>query len=107
MLRERRTFWKIAYDYETYGYDSKSKLSSHKTKPKSYDSKPKTYESRYKKPTSQKKPTSPKSYKPEYNIASTIKRLQDIKKSQLKRNGLPSLPNPWERINSPSKTDTR
>merc|ERR1712025_1187678 len=98
-----------AYDYESYGYDSKSKLSTHKTKPKPYDSKPKSYESRYKKPTSSKKPTSPKSYKPEYNIASTIKRLQDIKKSQLKRNGLPLLPNPWDRINmhSPSKTDNR
>merc|ERR1711892_1017885 len=102
--------------YENHGYASKPKASSPKTKPKSYDSrpkshdsKPKSYESRYKKPTSSKKPTSHKSYKSDYNIASTIKRLQDIKKSHSKRNGLPSLPNPWERFNmfSPPKTDSR
>merc|ERR1712123_266430 len=102
--------------YENHGYASKPKASSPKTKPKSYDSRPKSYESRpksyesrYKKPTSSKKPTSPKSYKSDYNIASTIKRLQDIKKSHSKRNGLPSLPNPWERFNmfSPPKTDSR
>merc|ERR1711892_334222 len=99
-------------------YDSKPKPSSYDSKPKSspYDSKPKpshydhkskaSYESRYKKPSSKN------SYKSDYNIASTIKRLQDIKKSQLKRNGLPSLPNPWERFNmyappKSSKTDSR
>merc|ERR1719266_2665275 len=37
---------------------------------------------------------------PEYNIASTIERLKAIKRQQeLKRNGVPSLPNPWERLN--------
>merc|ERR1712106_49426 len=110
--------------YENHGYASKPKASSPKTKPKSYDSRPKSYDSRPKsydsrpkshdsKPKSYesryKKPTSPKSYKSDYNIASTIKRLQDIKKSHSKRNGLPSLPNPWERFNmfSPPKTDSR
>merc|ERR1711892_992121 len=95
--------------YQNIPPASLSKPKEYKPKPKSHDSKPKSYESRYKKPTSSKKPTSPKSYKSDYNIASTIKRLQDIKKSHSKRNGLPSLPNPWERFNmfSPPKTDSR
>ena len=37
---------------------------------------------------------------PEYNIQSTIQRLKAIKRQQeLKRNGVPALPNPWDRLN--------
>ena len=52
-----------------------------------------------------RKPVSP--YKPSYNIESTIKRLQDIKKNQLERKGVPALPNPWDKINNPSKSESR
>merc|ERR1719361_2036533 len=45
---------------------------------------------------------------PEYNIASTIERLKAIKRQQeLKRNGVPSLPNPWERLNKYSSHKTK
>ena len=45
---------------------------------------------------------------PEYNIASTIERLKAIKRQQeLKRNGVPSLPNPWDRLNKYSSHKTK
>merc|ERR1719365_447691 len=72
--------------------------------------------SRYSKPKSnpysshkynQKKSQS-SSRSPEYNIASTIERLKAIKRQQeLKRNGVPSLPNPWERLNKYSSHKTK
>ena len=31
----------------------------------------------------------------------------DIKKNQLERKGVPALPNPWDKINNPSKSESR
>merc|ERR1712223_374999 len=70
---------------------------------------------RYSKPKSNpysshkhKKSQSSSSRSPEYNIASTIERLKAIKRQQeLKRNGVPSLPNPWDRLNKYSSHKTK
>merc|ERR1711911_66639 len=55
------------------------------------------------------KPRKPSSshHKSSYNIESTLKRLQEIKKNNLKRKGVPALPNPWEKINAPPKSESR
>ena len=56
------------------------------------------------------KPRKPSSsnHKSSYNIESTLKRLQEIKKNNLKRKGVPALPNPWEKINSsPKQSESR
>merc|ERR1719350_976323 len=65
-------------------------------KPTSRYSKPKSNPTTH--PTHDETQSSSRS--PEYNIASTIERLKAIKRQQeLKRNGVPSLPNPWDRLN--------
>merc|ERR1719215_981815 len=68
----------------------------------------------HKRPEAHKKESSYKPRKPSsshhkspYNIESTLKRLQEIKKNNLKRKGVPALPNPWEKINSSPKSDSR
>ena len=71
-------------------------------RPTSRYSKPKSnpYSSKY---NNYKKSSSSKS--PEYNIKATIERLKKIKRQEeLKRNGVPSLPNAWEKMFGSSKS---
>merc|ERR1719323_669446 len=88
---------------------AKKPVSKYEDKYKHKQPSPSKHYNHHKKEThdyKHRKPSS-NSFKSSYNIESTIKRLQDIKKSQLERKGVPALPNPWEKLNSPSKSESR
>merc|ERR1712038_1511980 len=74
----------------------------HEKHDEKYPQKP-SYSEKEKYDTKHRKPSA-NSYKPSYNIKNTLKRLQDIKQNHLERKGLPALPNPWDKLNAPSKS---